>query len=431
MTKFDESSMAFGRGEVSVTVTPVAANRDSRSLKQAVTMSRFGFKSFLLEGQHSIPPIILKDVELIGLRGLPEKKGQYGFDSVQTRRSLISCFRARATAHDASQLEASAGFLAYLIYYIAHFIVDGVRRLPRSTLYYLNEFSFFPAIWFKMLGRRSVLVYDARDFYSGMELPSSQTPFQRLIGGFGLRVERWCVRRADIFITVSDGVADLYERDFGRRPEIIWNAHDARIDHSPQISLRERINLTSDTPVIVIVGQAKAGRELSGVLEALRQLPQLHLALIGNGYREVLKGEQIAGIAENIHFIENVQATEVVPLIREADASVIVYYARSENYKNALPNGFFQSIAAGLPLLHSGIPEISKLCKELDFGVLVPPHDSEALTYWLGRVVVRDDWYRDQKLRSVKASQKLNWEREELKLRDLVIHVMDRKGIVP
>jgi len=415
-----------GRG-VAVTITPVAANRDSRGLKQAASLARLGFRSVLFEGQKSSPPPHIADVEVIGLRGLAARQDSPEPSTISGVAAFIDRFRRRATSPQASKVLSGMGFLAYLIYYAAHFLFKGARHIPGASLYYLNEFSFFPAVWMKTWNRRSIMVYDARDFYSGMELPAMQTPFQRLIAGFGLRIERRCVRRADIFITVAEGVADLYQRDFGRRPEVIRNAHDTRIDRTPQKSLRERTGLSADAAIVVIVGQAKAGREISGVLGALARLPLLHLALVGNGYRQMLVG-QTESIADRIHYVEDVPANEVVPLIREANASLIVYYARSENYKNALPNGFFQSVAAGLPLLHSGIPEIDRLCRDLDFGVSVQPDDVAGLTGWLEKVIDRGHWYIDQKLRSEKAALELTWQREEVKLDRLLTQRLSASG---
>jgi hypothetical protein len=50
-----------------VTVTPVAARRDGRILKQSSSLARAGFRSILFEGQKSVPPIALPDVEIVAL----------------------------------------------------------------------------------------------------------------------------------------------------------------------------------------------------------------------------------------------------------------------------------------------------------------------------------------------------------------------------
>lgn len=407
---------------IAVTITPVAAMRDSRSLKQAASLAHAGYRSILLEGQRSDRVIELPNVDIVGMSAAISGEGKITRSSSQAGVGrYIALFRKRATAPDASWLEAHIGFFIYLAFYTRHFLIGGLRHIPPASVYYLNEFSFFPAVWIKSWLHGASLVYDAHDFYISIESSALQTPFQKLIVGFGRRIERRCIREAKAFTTVGKGIADLYDKEFGRCPEVIRNAHDTRIDQNPARSIRERAQLSEEQCLVVVIGQAKPGQEFSGLFEALKSLPHLHVALVGNGYRNLLSETvQRHGVVAQIHYVENVPATEIVPLIRDADASLIVYYARSENYRNALPNGFFQSVAAGLPVLYSELPEITKICRELDFGVSIRPDDVSGLTMLLQKVIDRSDWYKDQRDRSEKAASVLTWQNEEKKLFQLL-----------
>jgi glycosyltransferase involved in cell wall biosynthesis len=407
---------------IAVTITPVAAMRDSRSLKQAGSLAQAGYRSVLFEGQRSDRAIELPNVDIVGMSGGMSGERDKARPSSQVGiGKWIALFRKRATAPDASWLEARIGFFIYLAFYARHFLIGGLRHIPPASVYYLNEFSFFPAVWIKSWLHGASLIYDAHDFYTCIEPSALQTPFQKLVVGFGRRIERRCIREAKAFTTVGNGVADLYNKEFGRCPEVIRNAHDTRIDRKPARSIRERAQLSGEQCLVVVIGQAKLGQEFSGLFGALKSLPHLHVALVGNGYRNLLsETAQRNCVVAQIHYVENVPATEIVPLIRDADASLIVYYARSENYKNALPNGFFQSVAAGLPVLYSELPEITKICRELDFGISVRPDDATGLTMLLQKVIDRSDWYKDQKNRSEKAASVLTWQNEEKKLIQLL-----------
>jgi glycosyltransferase involved in cell wall biosynthesis len=148
----------------------------------------------------------------------------------------------------------------------------------------------------------------------------------------------------------------------------------------------------------------------------------LHVALIGNGYREMMPSNRLeVTVRDRIHFIEDVAATEVVPLIRDADIALLIYYPRSENYENALPNGFFQSIAAGLPLLYGRLSEIDRICRQFDVGVSVAPNDVDGLTDLLRRVVNRSEWYCLQRQRALRAATNLTWQKEEARLQSLLV----------
>jgi glycosyltransferase involved in cell wall biosynthesis len=399
-----------------VVVTPVPARRDSRILKQSLSLARAGFRSILFEGQQSSPQIFLPNVEIVALNGAKFVKISPGASSYREK------LRRRITGGNASWIEAWAGFIAYLLYYLKHYVVGGLRHLPPASLYYLNEFSFFPAVWVKSKWHGAVIAYDARDYYVGIETDSTKTRFQKLVVEFGRLVEKCCVRKAQVFTTVGEGIATLLERQYGRRPEVIYNAHDETIDKNCEQTLRQRIGLEKDTPLAVIVGHAKPGQDISGTVGALSRLSTLHVALIGSGYREMTTSRDLqAEVAARIHYIEDLGAGEIVPLIRDADIALLIYYPRSENYKNALPNGFFQSVAAGLPLLYGALPEIRRVCQEYDFGVAVAPDDVDGLTELLTRVVHKSEWYEEQRQRSARAASSLTWQRAEAKLQRLLV----------
>jgi glycosyltransferase involved in cell wall biosynthesis len=401
-----------------VVVTPVPVRRDSRVLKQSLSLARAGFRSILFEGERSLPPVMLPDVEIVALGGKGSTGKQAGAGSLSFRTKL----KKRITGPDASWFEAWVGFVAYLFLYMQHYFFGGLRHLPPASIYYLSEFSFFPAVWVKSKWYGAAIAYDARDFYVGIEADSNKTRFQKLVVGFGGLIERRCIEEAQVFTTVGEGIATLLERQYSRRPEVIYNAHDERIDKNCERGLRQRIGLEKDTPLAVIVGHAKPGQDISGTLGALWRLPMLHVALIGTGYREMMTSRALrAEVSARVHCIEDVAASEIVPLIRDADVALLIYYPRSDNYKNALPNGFFQSVAAGLPLLYGALPEISRICREYDFGVAVAPNDVDSLTELLTRAVHKSEWYEEQRRRSARAASSLTWQRAEAKLQRLLI----------
>ena len=63
------------------------------------------------------------------------------------------------------------------------------------------------------------IVYDAHDFYRGIELPEQQRPFdQHWLRPFQDRLELRLVSTADAFVTVSDGVADAMASTLAAAP---------------------------------------------------------------------------------------------------------------------------------------------------------------------------------------------------------------------
>ena len=351
---------------IAVTITPVAACNDSRALKQAASLARIGFQSVLLEGKRStrspqIAGVQLISPELINSKMTSKSDRRSPNGARGSIRNLFARLRAHSTSVSAPWLLALVVFTVFLKRYVSCYLIGGLKHIPPASIYCLHEYSFFPAVWLKSLWHRAVVIYDAHDFYSGIEPVRMQTPVQRLVTAFGRQMERFCVASADAFVTVAPGIADLYEREFGRRPIVIKNAHDARIEVPLVHSIRTRAGIDDHDPIVVIVGQAKRGQTFSGLIPALKRLSTLHAAFVGKGYRElVAQNLARAGVADRVHVFEDVHAQEIVPLIRDADVSILLYYPRSDNYRYALPNGFFQALAAGLPVFYGDLPEIKR-----------------------------------------------------------------------
>lgn len=406
------------KGLVAVSITPVSASKDSRSLKIAAALTRMGFRSVLFEGQKSPIPPELPEVTLLSVERSAQKNDYY----VQTKKAKwLATLRAHATSQEATWMAAAVAFAGYLGYFVVHYFIGGLRKIPRASFYYLHEYSYFPAVWIKAKLCGATLIYDAHDFYTEIEPDRERTRFMRLLYAFGRFVETSCIRRADGFATVSPGLANLYERKYGRRPLVLQNAHDSGLDTAVFPSLRARIGVRQKTPTIVIVGQAKPGQVFSGVLGALEQVPEVHAVFVGNGYPAVIGDEVVRrGIKDRTHFIGDIRAQQVVPLIREADASLIIYYSRSKNYMSALPNGFFQSIAAGLPLFYGGMPELERVCHEFQCGARIDPSNIESVSNAFRHVIELTPTLRELRRSSERAAVSLSWKNEERKLADLV-----------
>jgi glycosyltransferase involved in cell wall biosynthesis len=94
---------------------------------------------------------------------------------------------------------------------------------------------------------------------------------------------------------------------------------------------------------------------------ALARLPdRFHLAFLGRGYDAVDLVGVDSALMSRLHFGYVVAPSEVVPSIRSADIGLVLYEPYSENYRRALPNGFFQVVAGGLPVVRAPLPEIER-----------------------------------------------------------------------
>jgi glycosyltransferase involved in cell wall biosynthesis len=328
-----------------VSVTPVAVQRDSRTYKIAASLARAGYRSIVVEAEASTLRAAPFELRSVGARpnGLPPegvrawaKRVPWGYDA------------ARAVRH------------------LTRSNLPLLPRLPPADLYYLHAPYQWPAVRWAAARHGAPIVYDAHDFYTVLYDPPS--PVVRWVEGR-------CIRDAAAVVTVSEGIGGLIEAEFGRRPAVLMNSHDPRLEQAPARGIREELGLPADAFCLVSSGGNPAATwTFTPLLEALAALPpHVHLLLLGGRGRGFLPEVARAGLTGRVHVADAVAPAEVVPFLRSADAFIVAYGAPSPNYVHSLPNRFFQAIAAGLPVLYPPLPEMARLAEQHGLGLAVDP----------------------------------------------------------
>ena len=233
----------------------------------------------------------------------------------------------------------------------------------------------------------------------------------RLLGA----IERACVRRAAGLTTVSEGVADLMEARFGRRPEVIRNCPDLRLDRPSASDVRSRIGAPEGTFVMVSVGNAKVGtrsRRPCSRWSSCRS--DVHLAFVGGGYeRHRERARELAPRREGSTSWRPCRPPRSRPSSAPPTPRPILYRAFTPNFHNRpakplLPRGRGRA-AADLP----APAEITALAERYRLGVAADPTDPASVAAAVR--ALRDDpsaaeGYREN-VRT--AREELSWEREE------------------
>jgi glycosyltransferase involved in cell wall biosynthesis len=352
---------------VAVSLTPLALEADSRAFRIACALAEAGFRSIVVEGRasrnrfwgdaievHSLAPA---GPERTGLRGGALRDGRGGRPG---ELALYAAFRAHNWWHYCRRPR---------------------RIVPAADLYYLHSFEYYRAVADLAATGNAHLIYDAHDFYRGNDPPEAQPAFDRRhLRPFFNALEDRLAAAATAIVTVSDGVAQMMEAAFGRHPVVIRNCHDERTDSAIVPDLRTVLSLPPSQRLCVVVGNRKPGMAVDSLIDAMRLLPaQFHLAFVGRGYdadRNRLCGDELAA---RVHFGHYVAPNQVVPYVRSADLGLLVNEAYSENYRLALPNRFFQMIAAGLPLIRQSLPEIETIIAGRRVGIQLERLDPRSL----------------------------------------------------
>jgi glycosyltransferase involved in cell wall biosynthesis len=400
-----------------VSVTPLAVEADSRTFKEAASFARFGYRSVVVEGGWSS----------FDRADLPFELRSAGTPP-PARTSGVIADRGPREARVAASVQALYAPLRF-----ARATAREARRtgalLPAASLYVLHEFAQYIPVARACHAQGIGFVYDAHDVYSTLvsehrAQPGYRASLQRLRNG----IERLCVRDAAACITVGDGVAALCEKRFQRPFAVVRNAHDPRLDRRSKKSVRQAAGVDDEVFLVVTIGNAKPSIALPRTLAALARLPErVHLAGIGRGYERFAGEVERLGLAGRVHFVGPVAPVEVTSFARDADLAAVLYTATNASVFNALPNGFFQAVAAGLPMVHSPLPEITALAERYELGLVADQADPAAVAAQITRLVKDPASLTRFRENARRAAGALTWEREETRLAEVIAAALNTR----
>ncbi|MEQ4303021.1 glycosyltransferase family 4 protein [Plantactinospora sp. B6F1] len=230
-------------------------------------------------------------------------------------------------------------------------------------------------------GRELKLVWDAHEFLPGVQ------PWQdnaRWLPAHRAH-EREYVPFADAAVTVSASLAELLRREHGlaELPAVVLNAPDVTGDPAgetgPAPELRDRCGIGPEVPLLVYSGVAAPKRGLGTMIEALPQLPGVHVALVVNKpdgpyVRELLARAGALGVADRLHVLPYVAHWQVVAFLSGADVGVIPIQ-HWPNHEIALITKFFEYAHARLPVVVSDVRTMAETVRSTGQGEVFRAED--------------------------------------------------------
>lgn len=226
------------------------------------------------------------------------------------------------------------------------------------------------------------------------------------------RMQAIYLSKSAINTTVCDGIADLLAKDYHPtpRPIVVRSVPSYR-----QINFKK----TGDKISVLYHGIIYPSRGLDMAIESL-PLWDSHFHLIIRGpedeyYLNQLKTQaQERGVLERVTFEKPVLFHEIIPAANRADIGYFIQPAFSVQKRFALPNKFFEYIAAGLALCINDLPEMSKITKQYDLGKIVDDYDARSIATTINSFTPEKiDFYKKN---SLLAAKDLCWENESKKM---------------
>jgi glycogen synthase len=230
-------------------------------------------------------------------------------------------------------------------------------------------------------GRDVRVLYDAHEYLPGVR--GHTAVWRRSFD----TAERWAIARADAVITVSEPLAELLvdRHQLPEKPAVVTNAplswRSVSEADAEAPSLRHRLGLGADVPLLVYVGGVAPQRGVITMVEALLELPGVHAAVVAKPGRWVMELEHAArrlGVTDRFHITSYVASHLVSSYVASATIGVIpiLHYV---NHEIALITKYYEYLHARLPIVTSDVKTMAEYTRTLGNGEVFTAGDPSSL----------------------------------------------------
>ena len=259
------------------------------------------------------------------------------------------------------------------------------------------------------------LIYDAHEHYPSLIAENSLFPdFIRPLVRFLADIEeRILIRFADVVITVDEILALKYRKHHN-------NVHI--ISNYPRLELFKPDDLNSENGGIIYVGGISRDRGIYQMIEVANKT-NAKLICVGNFTDELNKNEITNFLEENpsknVVFTGLLSHSKVVEYLNMSRLGLILHQP-IPRYIHAVSIKLFEYMACGKPVVASNFPEIAKVVKEADCGILVDPTDVDEIVDAILYLLEHPEEAKRMGENGRRAvEEKYNWEKMEEKLLEL------------
>jgi glycosyltransferase involved in cell wall biosynthesis len=252
---------------------------------------------------------------------------------------------------------------------------------------------------FDIAGERAPILQDAREYFPRNF--DDQLRWRLLYKPVYNHLCKQYLARCDKVITVSDGLAREYTREFGVNPEVVASLAEYH-DLSPS-------KVDPDAIRVIYHGNAGESRRTELMVELMDFVDarfSLDLMLTRPSDPYVQKIMTLANERENVHVIPPVLMEEIIPFTNQYDVGLFLCPPANFNLKYTLPNKLFEYIQARLLVAIGPGIEMRKYVEEYDCGIVSPDFTPEMMAAELNKLdAERILYYKEQ---SHRAARKLH-----------------------
>jgi glycosyltransferase involved in cell wall biosynthesis len=259
------------------------------------------------------------------------------------------------------------------------------------------------------------IVYDAHEYFT--EVPELHN--RKLEKTIWKWIEKRCISRCVKMYTVSQGIADLFQKEYKKPCEVIYN-FPRKIENK-----HPKTNTNQTNKILIYQGDLNEGRGLDIAIEGLKSIPNIELWIVGDGY-ERTKLETLAKeskVEKRVKFYGYVLPQDLPSLTSQADFGLNLLENKGLNHYYSLANKQFDYIQAGIPPISMNFPEYKYFNDLYPCAILLNNLTVEAFVNELTKVLANENIMIDLQKNCDIAAPNLNWEAQEIKLSSIYHNV--------
>jgi len=258
--------------------------------------------------------------------------------------------------------------------------------------------------------KKKPLIYDSHEYFTGVPELINRKGVQKV----WKQIEKWIFPRLKDIITVNESIADLYEKEYGKRPVVVRNIPSAGF--IPLEKSRSDLGLPENKKILILQGSGiNVQRGSEEMVEAMQMINDAVLLIIGSGdviprLKKMIIDLQLA---DKVIVKPKLPYNELMNFTHLADIGLTLDKDTNLNYRYSLPNKLFDYIRAGIPVIASPLVEIRKIIDKYDIGTFIPGHEPKEIAAKINAVLQDKELIARWKKNITFASSQLAWEKEE------------------
>ena len=261
-----------------------------------------------------------------------------------------------------------------------------------------------PAAWVAARLKGIKVVYDAHEYFT----ESPELVGRRMVQNCWLMIEKFLVPKMDVAYTVTDSIAELFQKKYNKHFDVIRNI--------PYYS--EPVVRTTTEKYILYQGAVNVGRGVKEMLLVMLQLEGIQFYVAGDGdcLEEIKDLVREYKLDAKVKLLGKLPPDQLKTVTDNAYLAVNLLENRGLNYYYSLGNKFFDYIQSQVPQVSIAFPEYIRINDQYHIAEMVDEMIIGKIAAAFRNVLDDKNRYAELKQNCAVAAKELCWENEEQKL---------------